>query len=143
MGRYYDFDKDNYYNIREEESIYGAFSDNEPKHVQRALRRTALHQAVSNSDFDEAKHLLKKGEVDINQQDSHGNTALHLAVSNQESFPKIYSEIIELLASNGARSDIKNQYGDTPKSLAESDPATRIKLALMYDLPPMHEKPRQ
>ena len=137
MGKYYQLDKiDAPYNVREEESIYGRFAMDNPSHVQRALKRTSLHQSVCNSDYDEADGILNLGRTDVNQQDSHGNTALHLAIVNQDSFPAIYLEIIRLLHEHGARDDIKNHYGQTPLDLDLESLENRKKYALMFDLPP-------
>jgi len=136
MGRYYNFEKDDSYNTREEKSIFGGFNHDNPAHVQRALKRTSLHQAVCNSDYDEAESLLSLGRVKIDQQDSHGNTALHLAMVNQDSFPIIYQEIIELLKKHKAKDSVKNHYGQTTLDLANESSTNRKKFAHMFDLPP-------
>ena len=137
MGRYYQLDKEEpRYNTPEEESIYGRFNHENPLHIQRALRRSHLHQAACNSDYDEADSILNLGRTNVNQQDSHGNTALHLAIVNQDSFPAIYAEIIRLLHEHGAQDDIKNNYGQTPLDLNKENAINRKKFALMFDLPP-------
>ncbi len=143
MGRYYEFDKDVYaHAIPEGESIYGAFSHDNPLFIQRALKRTALHQAVCSSDYDEAEIILKRGKVDVNQQDAHGNTALHLAFANQHFFPELYEKIIALLQRNGAKNNIANHYGDTPEKLAKEHTSHREKLAIMFDQPPYDKRSR-
>ena len=137
MGRYYQIDKEEApYSTREEESIYGRFATENPSHVQRALKRTSLHQAACNSDYDEADGILNLGKTNVNQQDSHGNTALHLAMVNQDSFPAIYLEIIRLLREHGAQEDVKNHYGQSPLDLDRENHEQRKKFALMFDLPP-------
>lgn len=58
-------------------------------------------------------HTLLKAKVDVNQQHpSNGNTALHLAILNKNTFS------VQLLLKNNARLDIKNNADETPVNLA-------------------------
>lgn len=139
MGQYYQLDNDDVPGVREEESIFGHFSHNNPFHIQRALKRNSLHQAVCNSDYDEADSVLNLGRTNVNQQDIHGNTALHLAIVNQDSFPSIYAEIVRLLREHKADDYIKNAYGQSPLDLDKENVAERKKYALMFDLPPLRQ----
>ncbi len=139
MGQYYQLDNDDAPSVREEESIYGRFSQSNPFHIQRALKRNSLHQAVCNSDYDEADSVLNLGRTNVNQQDIHGNAALHLAIVNQDSFPSIYAKRVHLLHEHKADDHIKNAYGQSPLDLDKENVAERKKYALMFDLPP----PRQ
>jgi ankyrin repeat protein len=79
-------------------------------------KRTALHFAVINK----AKHvfdvLINKG-ADVNIQDGDGKVALSEAVFWYRDDDGYF---IETLLSKGARGDIANNWGVTPKGLAET-----------------------
>ena len=79
-------------------------------------KRTALHLAVLMKSRDIFDVLLKKG-VDINIPDDNGNVALSDAVFGYRGDDGYF---IETLISNGARVDIMNNYGVSPKGLAET-----------------------
>ncbi|MFT4552014.1 MAG: hypothetical protein ACI9S8_000635 [Chlamydiales bacterium] len=57
------------------------------------------------------KRLIKSGR-DINLQDHYGNTRLHQFILQDD------VEALQLLVKNGAKQEIKNRYGWTPKDLA-------------------------
>ncbi len=67
--------------------------------------------AIMWSRFAEAQEMLRHG-ADVNAQDRHGNTALHLMLrkgSDKEHFP--------MLIAAGARGDFKNKDGKTPAEI--------------------------
>lgn len=70
----------------------------------------AIHQVVHYNAF-ELLHMLKNRGADINAPDGHGNTALHLAVERLDAL------MVENLISAGARPDIANRAGLTPRQL--------------------------
>jgi hypothetical protein len=53
----------------------------------------------------------------INQQDSNGNTPLHIAAMQAATTPNS-TNLINLLLNNGARKDIPNNNGDYPGAVA-------------------------
>src|SRR3954468_4842035 len=59
--------------------------------------------------------LLLAKNADPNLRDDEGNTPLHRAVFSARG----RDEVVRLLRKNGARDDVKNKAGETPKSLAE------------------------
>jgi ankyrin repeat protein len=98
-------------------------------------RRTALHQSVTDYNWDDiptalqvTEELLKRG-ADVNQLDSHGDTPLQVAVrelvhrvsvEGTDLFPKPYEErmkkystFVTLLLQYGADWGIKNAAGET------------------------------
>ena len=50
--------------------------------------------------------------TDVNGADRSGNTAMHVAAQRR------FEGVIRFLAEQGARVDMKNQFGDTPLALA-------------------------
>lgn len=136
MSRYYNFEEEEFFNHQDLQApIYGHFHDRDPSRSQRALRRSQLHEAVCVSDLDEAKSLLERG-LDVNKQDAHGNTPLHLAIANQDAFPDIFQAIIQLLIANKAEQTIQNHYGQSCKDLNAMSPTEREEMAFMFDSPP-------
>jgi hypothetical protein len=65
-----------------------------------------LHKAVFDGDVEAAKTLLKSN--DVNQNDMHGNTPLHLAVILG------HEDLVKLLLDSGAKVKEKNLSGWTP-----------------------------
>ena len=81
----------------------------------KMAKRSALHLAVLKKSKDIFDVLLRKG-ADVNVQDGNGNVPLFNAVfvySGDDGY------FIETLISNGARVDIINNHGVSPKILAE------------------------
>ena len=70
----------------------------------------AIHQVVHYNAF-ELLHMLKGRNADVNICDGNGNTALHLAVERLDAL------MVENLISIGARTDVTNHAGLTPKQL--------------------------
>ena len=65
-----------------------------------------LHLAVSNELFNLTKILLKN-DVDVDEQNSHGQTPLHIALWTRN------LDIINLLISHVGNFDLKDEEGDT------------------------------
>jgi ankyrin repeat protein len=79
-------------------------------------KRAALHLAVLKKLKPVFVMLLRNG-ADVNIQDGNGNTVLSEAVMvyrNDDGY------FIETLIANGARIDIANNYGVTPKGLSDT-----------------------
>jgi ankyrin repeat protein len=75
---------------------------------------TPLHFAADEVLPQMVSLLVAKG-ADVNVRDDEGNTPLHRAVFSARG----RDEVIRLLRKHGARDDVKNKSGETPKSLAE------------------------
>ena len=75
---------------------------------------TPLHFAAEEVLPQMASLLLAK-KADPNLRDEAGNTPLHRAVFSARG----RDEVIRLLRKHGARDDVKNKAGETPKSLAD------------------------
>ena len=75
---------------------------------------TPLHFAADEVLPQMVSLLVAKG-ADANVPDDEGNTPLHRAVFSARG----RDEVIRLLRKHGARDDVKNKSGETPKSLAE------------------------
>ncbi len=67
-----------------------------------------LQQAILNKDFETARKLIVEDEVDVNEINESGETALHCAaiICN--------IELVQLLINHGAIIDLKNNTGTTP-----------------------------
>jgi len=75
------------------------------------------------------KYLLEAG-AEVDAKDSFGNTALHRAVFESEG----RGEVIKALLDAGADQYVKNNYGVSPRSLAET--------IANYDVLPFLPKPK-
>jgi ankyrin repeat protein len=75
---------------------------------------TPLHFAAEEVLPQMASLLLAKS-ADPNVRDDEGNTPLHRAVFSARG----RDEVVRLLRTNGAKDDVKNKSGETPKSLAD------------------------
>jgi len=69
-------------------------------------RQSALHQAAERGDLAEVKRLVGSG-IDVNILDERGETPLWSAI------PMKHFEIANFLVSNGAKTDLKNNFGQT------------------------------
>jgi len=74
-----------------------------------------LHLVVLNENIAALKFLINECNVDINLQDSDGNTPLHLAYCIDA------VDIIEYLISVGCEQDITNLSGKLPAQMLDSD----------------------
>jgi ankyrin repeat protein len=75
---------------------------------------TALHFAAQDFLPQMASLLLAKG-ADANAKDDEGNTPLWRAVF----FARGRDELVRLLRKHGARDDVANRAGETPRKLAD------------------------
>jgi len=75
---------------------------------------TPLHFA-SDEFLPQMTSLLLTKHANPNLGDDEGNTPLHRAVFSARG----RDEVVRLLRKGGARDDVKNKTGETPKSLAE------------------------
>lgn len=76
---------------------------------------SALHFAVQSGSLEITKLLIEAG-AEIDCKDSNGNTPLSDAVFNYRGDGGIISALID----SGADPHLENNYGASPKSLAES-----------------------
>ncbi|MES2345474.1 MAG: ankyrin repeat domain-containing protein [Chlamydiota bacterium] len=80
----------------------------EPIHDKdRHQKWPPLHTAVLQKNIDKVIELLDAG-CDLNEYDSDGSTALHLAIRKNS------AELFQLLLEKGAHLELKNVYGYTP-----------------------------
>jgi ankyrin repeat protein len=63
-----------------------------------------------------AIRLLVNANVDVNQVNNHGETALHAAAHRGA------NSLVRFLVSNGADLEMKDKYGRTPLVIAQGDP---------------------
>ncbi|KAG6409655.1 hypothetical protein SASPL_127697 [Salvia splendens] len=92
------------------DDVIKALSDNEATLPYKDIGYSACSGAEQNKAY-MLQALLNFGG-DISQPDSHGNTALHLAVARQ------YVEICKFLVENGADTEKPDADGCTPRALA-------------------------
>lgn len=64
--------------------------------------------AASEGNLNEVKRILSL-ELDVNAADYDNRTALHLAAEENQ------KEVVEYLIAHGAKTDIKDRFGNTPK----------------------------
>lgn len=96
--------------------------------VKYASGITPLIHAAGKGKLDSAKNILEYGEVDINAQDSHGNTALHRAIICG------HADIIKFLIEQKAGLEIMSQVGYTALcSVIASDALSAIEKAEFID----------
>ena len=76
-----------------------------------------LHWAVESNDIDAVRELLESETIDVNLTDekSGKNTALHLAVQN----PDCKEEIVQCLVYKGANLNALNENNKTPWNFAD------------------------
>ncbi|WP_353285904.1 ankyrin repeat domain-containing protein [Wolbachia endosymbiont (group A) of Rhorus exstirpatorius] len=101
---------------------------------------TPLHYAVEKDKKEIAEELLQEWKPDINAKNNKGDTPLHIAVS------KVNKELVQLLLSKQAKTDIKNDAGKTPLSLAtdidDSNP-NKQSIIQMFDQPQQRDNKRK
>jgi len=94
----------------------------------RSFIRPEIIEAVLAKDTALVKKLVKSG-IDLNEQDKGGWTALHFAAQNGD------ISIARILLENGAKVDIKEEYGNTALGKAVFNSRGKgdmIKLLLSY-----------
>ena len=78
-----------------------------------------LHYSIMSIEENNIQALLSLG-ADINLQDNHGDSMLHVAlaryINDQENYG-VYKEVIKEMLQFGARRDIINNEGYTPEQL--------------------------
>ena len=91
---------------------------------EKTYQTGMLIDAVMAGEIEEVKSILKMSDLDINEKDSNGDTALHLATGYQvgpdAKHLKLISEIkiVRLLLTNKADVNMKNNSEDTPLTIA-------------------------
>lgn len=91
-----------------------------------------IHRAIVNADEKQLNCLLGF-KVDINLQDKHGNTPLHLAVQTKQ--PKVVKKLIEA----GAKGDVFNCEGLSIVDLAAANPSKKVLSTLKKHFPNLFE----
>jgi len=87
------------------------------KYIDKSDNKTFLQCAITYDNIDAVKILLAH-EVNINQQDNFGGTALHTAVSRMEKEPNL--EILKLLLTHHTiDTKIQNKLGRTAYACAQ------------------------
>ncbi|RXG70334.1 Ankyrin-1 [Armadillidium vulgare] len=78
------------------------------------LNQTVIHMAALNNSEECLKYLLSIPEFknEINAQDNHGKTALHLALNQN------YSEVSDILVTSGIDYAVKDDKGNVPLHVA-------------------------
>lgn len=79
--------------------------------------QNSLLLSAQRGDLSLMKILLGERQLDIDHQNNHGNTALHLAVTNS-AYQEVKREMILSLLKAGANPDIANRNKKKPKQLA-------------------------
>lgn len=92
--------------------------------VLDVYRWTPLMRAVDNGHLESARYLAGLDDIDLDNQDEAGNTALHHAVANDR------LNMIELLIGQGAKTEIVNFKNQTARQLAETRPDASMLLSL-------------
>lgn len=79
---------------------------------------TVLMYVIQKDDIEAVKMVLSSPNININQQDKDGNTALMLAVKNEQSYRKV---IAQMLLDAGADPEIADFKGVTPLEQAKDE----------------------
>lgn len=80
-----------------------------PIETRKHGKKNLLHRAVTASNLDVVKEMLKTPERNLDAKDEHGMTACHLACKN-----KVNPEIMKLLIDRGANLNTRDKFGNTP-----------------------------
>ncbi|MDR3001909.1 MAG: ankyrin repeat domain-containing protein [Fibromonadaceae bacterium] len=73
---------------------------------------TDIFEAAEKGTIEDLKYFLEEKGVDVNTQDEYGQTALHVAVSNES------LEVVKFLVSKGSNVNMEEADGKTPLHLA-------------------------
>jgi ankyrin repeat protein len=90
-----------------------------------------LNQAVRVADIETARKLISFG-ANVNAQDAHGNTPMHIAMPS-DVLPSVHMEILTLLIDKGANLNLKDEHGDSPLHILVSLNCTPQILALVLE----------
>jgi hypothetical protein len=85
---------------------------------EKASGRTALHKAAFWGHDGTVLFLTKDCGLDVNVQDSNGDTALHDASRFGGKDSEVHYKCVELLVAAGSDLSIKNKHGQTPLDTA-------------------------
>lgn len=96
--------------VREIEGFDGS-ADLSEINIENRVGENALHYAVIWGDLHAAKALIDSG-IDIDKRGEDLYTPLHEAVERRN------LEMVEILLNAGARTDLENQLGDSPRDMA-------------------------
>jgi ankyrin repeat protein len=88
-----------------------------------AKEEPALIEAVEESDFRRAQKLIAKG-ADVNQQNSYGYSALHVAAASGD------AKVVKLLLEAGANVNARNPTGSALARAAQQGNAEIVRLLL-------------
>lgn len=102
-------------NFKEEIIVFLINSGADPDLPDKVAKWTSLHAASQEYSAISLKHLIPKSK-NIDARDAYGNTPLFKAVF---AYRGESGEPIELLLKGGANPDAENEYGVSPRSLAE------------------------
>src|SRR5690606_37229101 len=89
---------------------------------------TIVHAAIS-SDRVAAVAAALRARPEVNVQDGDGNTPLHKLLTLRRYPGSEAEQILQLLAEQGARTDIENEKGQVATDLTEEGRGTELKAA--------------
>lgn len=99
--------------------------------VTRVKQLTPLHIACQNNNLSIVRLLLAAKHCNLNAQDYRGNTALHYAAINN------HTGLATLLLKAGARTQVKNHYGQTCVHVAQQMTSLSLVRLLTHESPMM------
>lgn len=102
-----------------------ALLDGKPQLVEH-MRGAELFTAVQHHDLNRINTLLKAGDVDVNWQDEHGNTALQMAA-----VLGFEDATVALLANAAVNINTVNKEGDTALQIAAERGFQGVTVALL------------
>lgn len=115
LGHMLEISKDNS-TLKEIEYLIDHLDENYP-HEKDSSGNTRLHAAgYYKNDVFQARYLIQEG-LDINIQNDHGDTPLHVALWNRS------PDVAKLLILYGADLDIKNKNGNSPHMMVTKYPS--------------------
>jgi ankyrin repeat protein len=92
---------------------------------------TPLNQAVRIADIDTVRKLITY-RADVNAQDAHGNSPLHIGMPSEAS-PELHRDILALLLNNGANPNLRDEHGDSPVHILVSLNCTPAVLNMLLE----------
>ncbi len=91
---------------------------------------TPLQAAIARCEYDTAKELLTYPKVEINRQNTQGDTALHIAL--RKTYVVNHIDSIRDLITDGADLFLHNQRGECPFDIIMINPELRKKMMEIY-----------